>query len=256
MNRRWALRLTGLAGLVLAGTGTGSGLLAAEAEAEAEAMAQMTAPVDAAGLAVAAAGDEDLLPAAAENPPSPAVDPASDPEPATTPAPAPAPEPATGHRHVAANLLEVHSRSDAIHPAARSDAIQDQLSALGGQLAAGEVAAARGHLEQLEQLLPRRSLTLLRSRAWYALVAGDDAVARSLYGELAARVPGDREATINLAIVEARLGEHDAAMQRLQRLLANNGQGWDGDGQALALLRSVNRLRESAALDQETRDLP
>ncbi|MCK9487847.1 MAG: hypothetical protein M0Q42_00315 [Xanthomonadales bacterium] len=184
------------------------------------------------------------------------VDTAAPAAPMSAPAPTPTPAPASSHRHVAANLLEVHTRTDAVHPAARANAVQEHLSGLGTQLAAGDLAAARGHLEQLDELLPRRSLTLLRSRAWYALVAGDDVVARGHYAELAARLPGDREATINLAIAEARLGEHDAALHRLQRLLGSTEDGWRGDGQAQALMRSVHRMRESAALARDGQALP
>lgn len=174
------------------------------------------------------------------------------PAPATAPSGPAADAPVAGAgRHLAPDLLEVHSGNGDGHPAARSQAIQAHLSALGERLAAGDAATASEHLEQLQQLLPRRSLTLLRSRAWHALVAGDDLQARRLYTELAQRLPGDREATINLAVVEARLGEHEAAMQRLQRLLAASGEGWQGDAQAAALLRSVHRLHESALHGRE-----
>lgn len=91
-------------------------------------------------------------------------------------------------------------------------------------LRADDLDAARAGLATLEALLPARSLTLLRMQAWVAHRAEDDIEATARYRELLQRVPGDRNASINLALLEARQGDIDGASRRLVALRASAGE--------------------------------
>lgn len=91
-------------------------------------------------------------------------------------------------------------------------------------LRSGDFAVGKAKLDELAALLPERSLTLLRMQAWYAHRAGDTAGAMALYGEVIQRMPQDRNAAINLAMLEAERGDVDRASQRLRDLRALGGE--------------------------------
>lgn len=98
------------------------------------------------------------------------------------------------------------------------------ITAVERALRADDLEAARAGLATLEALLPARSLTLLRMQAWVAHRAEDDIEATARYRELLQRVPGDRNASINLALLEARQGDIDGASRRLVALRASAGE--------------------------------
>jgi phage-related minor tail protein len=81
-----------------------------------------------------------------------------------------------------------------------SEAVQD-----------GNIPAAQEALYSVELLLPEKSLTVLRLRAWLALSTGDDQMAGYLYREILERLVDDLDSSINLAIIEARMGRADEA---------------------------------------------
>lgn len=91
-------------------------------------------------------------------------------------------------------------------------------------LRGGDLEGARAGLATLEALLPARSLTLLRMQAWVAHRTGDEVEAIARYRELLQRVPGDRNASINLALLEAGQGDIDGASRRLVALRASAGE--------------------------------
>lgn len=74
-----------------------------------------------------------------------------------------------------------------------------------------DLYGARETLESLERLLPEKSLTLLRLRAWYAMSIGEDGKARELYREILRRLDDDANSAINLAVLEARAGRAEEA---------------------------------------------
>jgi hypothetical protein len=70
---------------------------------------------------------------------------------------------------------------------------------------------AQEALQTLELLLPEKSLTLLRLRAWFAMSSGEDEAARDIYREILDRLFNDANSAINLAVLEARAGRVDEA---------------------------------------------
>jgi hypothetical protein len=86
----------------------------------------------------------------------------------------------------------------------------------------GDLAGAREQLTALQSQIPPGTLSRLRAEAWFALQSGNEADARRSYQDILERAPGDEEAGINLASIEARNGRREAARQVLTDALANN----------------------------------
>lgn len=87
-----------------------------------------------------------------------------------------------------------------------------------------ELDEAAAAIERLAVLLPARSLTLRRMEAWHAHQSGRTVEALALYREISQRMPGDRNAAINLALLEAAQGDVEGASQRLRALRASGGE--------------------------------
>jgi len=109
-----------------------------------------------------------------------------------------------------------------------------RVEAMSTAIDSGDFEAAQAQLLQLQHLLPAQSLTLLRMQAYLAQRRGDDAQALPLYRQIVTRMPGDRGAAINLALLEANAGQLDEARQRLRVLQAGDGGGSEDERQALA----------------------
>lgn len=122
--------------------------------------------------------------------------------------------------------------------------VQAHLAAFSADVEQGRLADAQARLDALALRLPARSLTLLRARAWLAMARADHGLARTLYTQLVERVPDDRNASLNLAVLDARTGDAEAALERLARLDA----GRPGSADATHLARAVDRLRHDAAI--------
>lgn len=97
-------------------------------------------------------------------------------------------------------------------------AVERAVAGMEAALAAGDPPAAHQAMARLEALLPAESLTLLRMQAWLAHADGEGAAAERLYRKIAERVPGDINAGVNIALLEARRGELDDARRRLAQL--------------------------------------
>ncbi|GAA6121395.1 tetratricopeptide repeat protein [Acidovorax sp. FG27] len=80
---------------------------------------------------------------------------------------------------------------------------------------ANDLVAAEQHLAALRRELPAGSLSLLRAEGWFALARGDADAAAATYQNILNRLPGDEEASINLASIEARRQRTEAARQVL-----------------------------------------
>ncbi|WP_427852081.1 tetratricopeptide repeat protein [Stenotrophomonas acidaminiphila] len=223
-----------LAGAVLLGVGArgtaapsavaGSGAPTARAVA-----APAAAPTTAATLATPPAAPA-VAPA-----PAPAVAPTASaasvavqpPEstPAVVPTPAPArsaPLPATAANDSAAPAIhiEVERRSGAAPADAGGDgrAVEQAVADVERAMAGGDLDNARQALARLDGLLSPESLTLLRMQAWVAHAGNDTDQAEALYRRIAERVPEDVNAGVNIALLDARRGDADAARARLARL--------------------------------------
>ncbi|HVJ38841.1 MAG TPA: tetratricopeptide repeat protein [Stenotrophomonas sp.] len=145
--------------------------------------------------------------------------------------------PAHGFAPLPAGSLVVRDAA----PAAARDAdepdaaaVARHVDALGSAIESGDFDKAQSQLQQLQHLLPPRSLTLLRMQAWLAQRRGNVEQALPLYREIVERMPGDRGAAINLALLEAGSGQLDEARQRLRQLQGNDNGASDNERQALA----------------------
>lgn len=87
---------------------------------------------------------------------------------------------------------------------------------------AGDLVGAREQLTALQSQIPPGTMSRLRAEAWFALQSGNEVDARRGYQDILERVPGDEEASINLASIEARAGHRESARQVLTDALANN----------------------------------
>lgn len=79
-------------------------------------------------------------------------------------------------------------------------------SEFSAALAANDLPRGKRLLDELSKSLPAHSLSLVRAQAWYAVKSGDQAAANRLYREILDRLPGDENASLNLASLEARAG--------------------------------------------------
>src|SRR5690606_153300 len=102
-------------------------------------------------------------------------------------------------------------------------AVARQVAAIGAAVRNGDLDGAQAGVDALAEILPTRSLTLLRMQAWVAHQRGDTASALSLYRAIVERVPSDQTAVINLAILEAAHGQAASARKRLQHLRQAEG---------------------------------
>lgn len=85
-----------------------------------------------------------------------------------------------------------------------------------------DIPGAEHELAGLRRQLTRSSLSLVRAEAWFAYASGDTATARQEYREVIERSPGDEEASINLASIEAAQQQTEVARQILSNALRVN----------------------------------
>jgi len=84
---------------------------------------------------------------------------------------------------------------------------------------AQDLPQAEQQLAGLRRQLTRGSVSLLRAEAWYAMARGDTAGAVQNYRDILERLPGDEEASINYAAIEARQQRTESARQILAEAL-------------------------------------
>lgn len=116
--------------------------------------------------------------------------------------------------------------------------LEERHALLKKAVAAGDTEGARAHLAALERRLPADSVTLLRARAWYAAHADNAADARKAYQAVLDRLPGDENAGLNLAALEAREGQAEKARLLLAEVLQANPE-------SEAAQQALRRLKES-----------
>lgn len=104
-------------------------------------------------------------------------------------------------------------------------------------LAANDLVRGKSLLDQLSAALAPNSLSLLRAQAWYAFKSGDLGGANRLYRELLDRLPGDENATLSLASLEARAGRPGEAYALVNELVQR-------DPDSVAGQRMMKALRE------------
>lgn len=93
--------------------------------------------------------------------------------------------------------------------------VEQRFNAFLQAMRTGDMPGAGQHLAALRRDLPPGSVSLLRAEGWYALAGGDADAAARIYQDLLDRLPGDEEASINLASIEARRQRGEAARKIL-----------------------------------------
>ncbi|WPU55329.1 hypothetical protein SQW19_13405 [Stenotrophomonas acidaminiphila] len=188
----------------------------------APAVAPAPAPAPTASAASVAVQPPESAPAIVPAQQQPASDtPASSTPGVATPAPArPSPATAANDSTAPAIHIEVEHRGGAVPADAGGDgrAVEQAVADVERAMAGGDLDNARQALARLDGLLSPESLTLLRMQAWVAHAGNDTDQAEALYRRIAERVPEDVNAGVNIALLDARRGDADAARARLARL--------------------------------------
>ncbi|GHU31398.1 hypothetical protein AGMMS50256_19800 [Betaproteobacteria bacterium] len=106
---------------------------------------------------------------------------------------------------------------------AEIEAQETRLSAeIAGAIRGKDFAAAHAGIGRMEAVAKPESLTLLRLRAWLAFAEERTDEARGYYRQILDRLDGDENAGLNLAILEARAGKRETALNILNRLSARH----------------------------------
>lgn len=141
------------------------------------------------------------------------------------PPPAPVKAPVRAKPDIAIHIAAGENATQGTGPEATdARAVAQAVAAIEAAVRAGDFAAADARLDELATALPPRSLTLMRMQAWHAHQSGAQLEAIALYGEILQRVPDDRNAAINLAVLEAAQGDVEGASQRLRALRTSAGE--------------------------------
>lgn len=83
----------------------------------------------------------------------------------------------------------------------------------------GKLSEAQVVADKISGAMGRNHVVSLRAQGYLALKKGDLVQARSQYSLLHESLPEDREAGLNLALIEWRLGDKDSAAKRVGRLV-------------------------------------
>lgn len=100
--------------------------------------------------------------------------------------------------------------------------VQQHLLSFVQKMKAGDIAQAKTELLAIQEKTPVSAVVRLRAEAWYALGSGNVVAARAAYQHLLDRFPGDEEASINLASIEASANHQVAARATLGDALRSN----------------------------------
>lgn len=111
-----------------------------------------------------------------------------------------------------------------VEPAPAAPAVDDtpvelRFARLVTAMREGRDSDAERELAALRERLPAGSLGLLRAQAWFDLRGGRDAAAASGYRAILERMPGDEEASINLASIQSRQNKPEEARATLDAAL-------------------------------------
>jgi|JI6StandDraft_1071083.scaffolds.fasta_scaffold18116_4 thioredoxin-like negative regulator of GroEL len=90
------------------------------------------------------------------------------------------------------------------------------------QMTAGDLAKAQVELRSIQTKTRSSDTVRVRAEAWFDLSSGNIAAAKAAYRSLLVRHPGDEEASINLASLEAAGNDRDAARTILAEAFRKN----------------------------------
>ena len=180
--------------------------------------------------------DTALLAASADSAPvtEPVLEPATAPIPTQTPvgaAPASTQQLTVDKPETALTELDKTPVDDAkspINPA-------DLLMAFNAALGAGQLSQAEEVLERARLALGNTHLIVARMQGYYCMRADCPEQARQAYSTILSRLPRDREAGYNLAVLDWQAGRRDEAHRRVRTLLSQH----PGDEALRALQRQM-----------------
>ena len=110
-----------------------------------------------------------------------------------------------------------------ISQAAESEvSLDSQLAMFLQAMKADDLVTAGEQLAGLQKKLPPGTLTRLRAEAWYSLRSGKGSAAKQTYRAILERIPGDEEASLNLAFMEVQANRRELALQVLTDGLRGN----------------------------------
>lgn len=112
---------------------------------------------------------------------------------------------------------------------------------LNNALALNDLPKAEQSLAIIRASLPSSSLARLRAEAWFAFQTKDLASAREHYRAVLEKLPGDEQASLNLAALERQADRHEQAQEVLQQALRHNPN-------AEALRTALNQVKGSGGL--------
>ena len=116
-----------------------------------------------------------------------------------------------------------------------SVSLEQRLSLFLSAMKSNEIDAAKVQLTAVQELLVPGALTRLRAEAWFALRSGNAALANQTYRHILERVPGDEEASLNLASLEAQANRGEWVGQVL-------ADGLRGNPDSTALREALGRF--------------
>ena len=100
-------------------------------------------------------------------------------------------------------------------PKADDTPVQVRFTRFVAAMRSGQTSDAERELSALKAVLPADALGLQRAQAWFDLRTGNEARAAKAYRGILERLPGDAEAAINLASIQAQEADQDGARATL-----------------------------------------
>ena len=97
--------------------------------------------------------------------------------------------------------------------------VRDVFQQFVQMLQAGKMPEAQAAADRISSAMGRSHVVSLRAQGYLALKKDDLALARSQYFLLHQLLPEDREAGLNLALIEWRQGDRESASKHVARLL-------------------------------------
>lgn len=100
-------------------------------------------------------------------------------------------------------------------PKADDTPVQVRFTRFVAAMRGGQTTDAERELTALKAVLPANALGLQRAQAWFDLRTGNEARAAKAYRGILERLPGDAEAAINLASIQAKEADQEGARATL-----------------------------------------
>jgi hypothetical protein len=188
--------------------------IAAPAQLEAAPLAEPAAP-PLAGTATVPSATAELLPSRKVEPPSNATHSEALVATVARAGVQPSPAPTAPRTAPARRARQAKAEAAPAAPVVDDTPVELRFARFVAAMKDARTADAERELAALRERLPAGSLGLLRAQAWFDLRAGRDATAADGYRAILDRMPGDEEAAVNLASIQARQQKPEEARATL-----------------------------------------